>query len=364
MSMRKCAYDLDMAIWARREEEERSRSLTPEVIQLLDAIDLTTVVLAPGEVPIYYSQSATNLGIVRNDRIVPENLLALFRSVRRSGQSQEGEIEIPRGIGEGVYQLSVRVSKYGNEGLLLAIFQDNSEAARIDAVRRDFVANISHELKTPIGALSLLAEAISQAADDPKAVANFADRIQFEAKRLSELVQEIINLSRLQDADPLLAAMTVDIDDVVRQAISNSQFHANDRNIELFRGPLSHATVIGDRNQLISAIQNLIDNAINYSGDGTTVTINTEVIGDIIEIQVIDQGIGISESDIDRIFERFYRVDPARSRETGGTGLGLAIVKHIVRIHGGEINVWSSKGVGSTFSIKLPIGHDLLPEDK
>ena len=158
--------------------------------------------------------------------------------------------------------------------------------------------------------------------------------------------------------------MTVEIDDVVRQAISNSQFHANDRKIELFRGPLSHATVIGDRNQLISAIQNLIDNAINYSGDGTTVTINTEVVGDVIEIQVIDQGIGISESDIDRIFERFYRVDPARSRETGGTGLGLAIVKHIVRIHGGEINVWSSKGVGSTFSIKLPIGHDLLPEDK
>ena len=151
MSLWKCAYDLDMAIWARREEEEQSRSLTPEVIQLLDAIDLTTVVLAPGEVPIYYSQSATNLGIVRNDRIVPENLLALFRSVRRSGQSQEGEIEIPRGIGEGVYQLSVRVSKYGNEGLLLAIFQDNSEAARIDAVRRDFVANISHELKLQLG---------------------------------------------------------------------------------------------------------------------------------------------------------------------------------------------------------------------
>jgi two-component system sensor histidine kinase SenX3 len=354
-----------MALWAsRKDEEESSRALTPEVIQLLDAIDLTAVVLAPGEVPIYYSPSATTLGIVKNERIVPENLLALFRSVRRSGQSQEGEIEIPRGIGEGVYQLSVRVSKYGSEGLLLAIFQDNSEAVRIDAVRRDFVANISHELKTPIGALSLLAEAISQAADDPKAVANFADRIQFESKRLGELVQEIINLSRLQDVDPLLAATPVEIDDVVRQAISNSQVHAKDRNIELFRGPLSNASVIGDRNQLIIAIQNLIDNAINYSEGGTTVTINTEIQGDIVEIKVIDQGIGIAENDIDRIFERFYRVDPARSRETGGTGLGLAIVKHIVRIHGGDINVWSSKGVGSTFSIKLPIGHDVLPEEK
>lgn len=353
-----------MAIWARKEVEEQSGSLILEVTQLLDAIDLTTIVLAPGEVPIYYSQTAINFGIVKNERIVPENLLALFRSVRRSGQSQEGEIEIPRGIGEGVYQLSVRVSKYGNQGLLLAIFQDNSEAVRIDAVRRDFVANISHELKTPIGALSLLAEAIAQAADDPKAVANFADRIQFEAKRLSELVQEIINLSRLQDADPLLAAMTVNIDDVVREAISNSQFHANDRKIELFRGPQCYATVIGDRNQLIIAIQNLIDNAINYSGDGTTVAINTEMSGAVVEIQVIDQGIGISESDIDRIFERFYRVDPARSRETGGTGLGLAIVKHIVRIHGGDINVWSAKSVGSTFSIKLPVERDYISEVK
>ena len=354
-----------MAIWPnRRSEEEPVRSLSHEVIELLDAIDLTTIVLAPGEVPIYYSPSATTLGIIKNDRIVPENLLALFRSVRRSGQSQEGEIEIPRGIGEGVHQLTVRVSKYGLSGLLLAIFQDNSEAARIDAVRRDFVANISHELKTPIGALSLLSEAITQASDDPAAVKNFAERIQFEAKRLSELVQEIINLSRLQDADPILAAMTVDIDDVVRQAISNSQVHANDRNIELFRGPLSHGTVIGDRNQLIIAIQNLIDNAINYSGDGTTVTINTELQGDIVEIQVIDQGIGIADSDIDRIFERFYRVDPARSRETGGTGLGLAIVKHIVRIHGGEISVWSAKNVGSTFSIKLPVGHDVVGDSK
>ena len=354
-----------MAIWpSRRQEDESSRALSPDVTALLDAIDMTTVVLAPGEVPIYYSPSAINLGIIKNERIVPENLLALFRSVRRSGQSQEGEIEIPRGIGEGIYQLSVRVSKFGEEGLLLAIFQDNSEAARIDAVRRDFVANISHELKTPIGALSLLSEAIAQASDDPAAVKNFAERIQFESKRLSELVQEIINLSRLQDADPLLAAKTVDIDDVVKQAISNSQFHASDRKIEISRGPLSHATVIGDRNQLTIAVQNLIDNAINYSGNGTNVTINTEVQGDLVEIQVIDQGIGIAESDIDRIFERFYRVDPARSRETGGTGLGLAIVKHIVRIHGGEISVWSVKNVGSTFSIKLPIGHDAISEEK
>ena len=352
-----------MALW-KKSDSEPSRALTPEVEELLQAIDLTTVVLAPGEVPIYYSPSATTLGIVKNDRVIPENLLALFRSVRRSGQNQEGEIEIPRGIGEGVYQLAVRVSPLGKNGLLLAIFSDNSEAARIAAVRRDFVANVSHELKTPIGALSLLSEAINQASDDSDAVKKFSERIQFETKRLSELVQEIINLSRLQDSDPILDAMSVDIDEVVKQAISNSQFPATDRNIEIFRGPLSRSRVLGDRNQLIIAIQNLIDNAINYSPDGTTVTINTEVTGDLVEIQVIDQGIGIAESDIDRIFERFYRVDPARSRETGGTGLGLAIVKHIVRIHGGDINVWSVKGVGSTFSIKLPIEFDHISEER
>lgn len=361
----KASYDLAMALWLNRKGSEvDGYALAPEVIQILEALDLTTIVLAPGEIPIYYSQSAITLGIIKSDRIGAENLIALFRSVRRTGHSQEGEVEIPRGIGEGVHQLSVRVTPFGGNGLLLAIFQDNSEAARIDAVRRDFVANISHELKTPIGALSLLAEAIMQASDDPTAVKNFAERIQFESKRLSELVQEIINLSRLQDADPLLAAMTVDIDDVVRQAIANSQVHAMDRNIELFRGPISHGVVVGDRNQLIIAIQNLIDNAVNYSPEGTTVRINTEVHDDIVEIQVIDQGIGIAETDIDRIFERFYRVDPARSRETGGTGLGLAIVKHIVRIHGGDINVWSSKGIGSTFAIKLPVGHEVMPEER
>lgn len=349
-------YDLTMASWLNRKTESVQHNvLTPEVIELLEAIDLTSIVLASGEVPIYFSSSAQTLGIVKNDRINSENLVALFRSARRSGQNQKGEIEIPRGIGEGVYELAVRVNKFGDSGLLLAIFQDNSEASRIDAVRRDFVANISHELKTPVGALSLLSEAIAQASEDSTAVKNFAARIQFEAKRLSELVQEIINLSRLQDADPILAAKSVDVDDVVSQAISNSQVHATDKKIDLLRGPKSHATVIGDRNQLIIAIQNIIDNGINYSPESTSITVTTEIHDSIVEIQVIDQGIGIAEADIDRIFERFYRVDPARSRETGGTGLGLAIVKHILRIHGGEIGVWSSKGIGSTFSLRLPI---------
>jgi two-component system sensor histidine kinase SenX3 len=202
----------------------------------------------------------------------------------------------------------------------------------------------------------LLAEAVMQANDDPAAVTNFATRMQKESKRLSDLVQEIINLSRLQYSDPLLDASLISIDDVVEQAISQAQVNADDRKIELILGPKSDATVTGDRNQLVMAVHNLIENAINYSEGGTKVSINREIEDGIVNVSVIDQGIGISESEIERIFERFYRVDQARSRETGGTGLGLAIVKHVALNHGGDVAVWSSPGVGSTFSLRLPTG--------
>lgn len=334
-----------------------SDPISKEVAALLNSIDMASVILAPGERPIYFSPSAISLGVIRDEKISATNLLALIRAVRRNGISQSGVIEIPRGpIGEGTRQLSVKISKLGDDGLLLMMLSDESEAERVDAVRRDFVANVSHELKTPIGALLLLAEAVMQANDDPAAVTNFATRMQKESKRLSDLVQEIINLSRLQYSDPLLDASLINVDDVVEQATSQAQVNADDRKIELILGPKSDATVIGDRNQLVMAVHNLIENAINYSEGGTKVSINREIEDGIVNVSVIDQGIGISESDIERIFERFYRVDQARSRETGGTGLGLAIVKHVARNHGGDVAVWSSLGVGSTFSLRLPTG--------
>jgi two-component system sensor histidine kinase SenX3 len=252
----------------------------------------------------------------------------------------------------------VKVVPLGEEGLLLALFSDESESERVDAVRRDFVANISHELKTPIGALSLLAEAVLGSSDDPESVIKFASRMQTEARRLTDLVQEIINLSRLQDVDPLLDALTVDVDEVVDQAITQVQIHADDRNIELVRGPISGVSVVGDRTHLIMAVHNLLENAINYSPDGTTVSITTEVLDGIVSISIVDQGIGIPESDTERVFERFYRVDPARSRETGGTGLGLSIVKHVASNHGGDVTLWSKPGIGSTFALRLPVGND------
>lgn len=319
-------------------------------------MDLASVLFAPGDVPLYFSKAAQNLGIIRDQKIVGEELLALIRVVRRTKIAQSGRVEVPLGpIGQGTRLLSVNVTPFGDQGLLLGLFRDESEAARIDAVRRDFVANISHELKTPIGALSILSEAVLEASTSPEDVARFAGRMQIEAKRLSDLVQEIINLSRLQDADPLLDALVVDVDDVIASAIHQAQFSAETREIELLRGPLVHATVDGDRKQLVMAIHNLLENAINYSANKTKVTINTVVVDGILEISVIDQGIGIDEKDTERIFERFYRVDPARSRETGGTGLGLSIVKHVALNHGGTVSVWSSPGVGSTFSIKLPV---------
>ena len=222
-------------------------------------------------------------------------------------------------------------------------------------MRRDFVANISHELKTPIGALSLLSEAVLGAKEDSEAVSRFAARMQVEAKRLTDLVQEIIQLSRVQDSDPLKEAQLISASDIIKEALDQCRTTADSRQIVLTFQDIEDAMILGDRDQLTMAIHNLIENAINYSPADTKVAVSTSIENHIITISVADQGIGIPEAEVERIFERFYRVDPARSRETGGTGLGLSIVKHIINKHGGEISVWSSENVGSTFSIRLPI---------
>jgi two-component system sensor histidine kinase SenX3 len=237
----------------------------------------------------------------------------------------------------------------------LVLLSDESEAQRIDDIRRDFVANISHELKTPIGALSLLSEAVLGAKDEPISVVKFATRMQSEAKRLTDLVQEIINLSRVQDSDPLQLAQEVGVEYVVREAIDQCQISADNRSISVTYPESTNAIVLGDRDQLIMAVHNLIENAINYSPEATKVSVSTSVTDAIIDIAVSDQGIGIPDAEKERIFERFYRVDPARSRQTGGTGLGLSIVKHVASKHGGEVTLWSVENVGSTFSLRLPI---------
>jgi two-component system sensor histidine kinase SenX3 len=331
-------------------------ALPPVLLEALGQLDQNALVLAPGEVIVFASENIDHIGILRDGLIQSQELLAIIRVVRRTNVKQTGTIEVPRGpIGEGRHELTVNVIPLIKEQLVLVLLSDESQAQRIQDVRRDFVANVSHELKTPIGALLLLSEAVLGAKDDPEAVTKFATRMQIESKRLTDLVQEIINLSRLQDSDPLSVPSELNVQDLVNEAIDQSQVGADSRKIKISTGDIANGVVLGDRDQLIMAIQNLVENAVNYSPEGTQVTVSSIVKNGIITISITDQGIGIPENEKERIFERFYRVDPARSRESGGTGLGLSIVKHVATKHGGEVSVWSVENVGSTFSLKLPI---------
>ena len=345
MRFRKDASDLD------------ERIEIPELlIKTLESLEAESLLVLPGEVIVYESENLSNFGLVKDGRVSSEELIALIRVVRRTNETHRGSIEIARGpIGEGKREITVSVTPLTEDGLILVLVSDESEGRRIDAVRRDFVANVSHELKTPIGALGLLSEAILGAKNQPEEVVRFATKMQNEAKRLTELVQEIIDLSRLQSSDPLQKAFPVEVEDVIREAVSQAQISSEARGIYVELGNFQAATVIGDRDQLIAAVHNLVENAINYSPENTKVSVTSAIKGELVEISVTDQGIGIAESELGRIFERFYRVDPARSRATGGTGLGLSIVKHVALNHGGDVKVWSKEGVGSTFSILLPI---------
>jgi len=348
---------------AKAEEVQSQRDLPLLLLSALNQLDGASLVVAPGEVAIFTNSEAEQLGILRDGRIQSEELLASIRVVRRTNIKQTGTIEIALGpIGDGTREITVTIIPLTENELVLVLLRDESEAQRVHDVRRDFVANISHELKTPIGALSLLSEAVLGAKDDSEAVTRFASRMQIEAKRLTDLVQEIIQLSRVQDSDPLKEAQLLSASEIIKEALDQCRTTADSRQITLTFQESEDGAILGDRDQLTMAIHNLIENAINYSPAETKVAVSTSIQDEIISISVADQGIGIPEAEVERIFERFYRVDPARSRETGGTGLGLSIVKHIITKHGGEISVWSSENVGSTFSIRLPI--QSLKEDE
>ncbi len=350
----------------RRQEGENLEApeVLPQVLlKTLQSLESESLIIIPGEQILFQSPGITNFAIVKDERITSEDLMALIRVARRTNETHRSRIEIARGpIGAGKREFEVSVSPLNDEGMVLVLISDQSEARRIDAVRRDFVANVSHELKTPIGALGLLSEAILGAKDQPDAVVKFASRMQMEAKRLTDLVQEIIDLSRLQSSDPLQKAFDVEASDVVREAVAQAALSAESRKITVEIGEIEDATVIGDRDQLIMAVLNLVENAINYSPENTKVSVVVKVKEELLEISVTDQGIGIAEGELARVFERFYRVDPARSRMTGGTGLGLSIVKHVALNHGGDIKVWSKEGVGSTFTLQLPIARSLEGE--
>jgi two-component system sensor histidine kinase SenX3 len=240
------------------------------------------------------------------------------------------------------------------DGFTMVEAGDTSDAVRLEATRRDFVANVSHELKTPVGAVGLLAEAVLDAADDPVEVRRFSTKILNEATRLGNLVTELIALSRLTGAERLPELCVVDVDDVVREALSRSRFSAESARIQIIVDRPTGLEVEGDLTLLVTALSNLVENAIAYSPAEASVSVSRRRTGDWVEISVTDRGIGIAPEHQKRVFERFFRVDPARSRATGGTGLGLAIVKHVLANHGGEVRLWSSPGTGSTFTMRLP----------
>ena len=325
------------------------------VASVLSVLRSSAVVIDSDDRVLRASSAARAFGLVSGDRLVVDALVAMARLVRRDGEIREEEIEVIHGRREARW-FAVRVAPMGTQGLVLVLAEDLTELRRVEAIRRDFVANVSHELKTPVGALSLLAETMEDAADDPEAVRRFAKRMQHESLRLTNVVQDLITLSRLQGGEPVAEPKVVTLDDVVHDAVDRCRLKAEPKDITLAIGGREGLKVHGDEELLITAVRNFIDNAIAYSPERTRVVVCTRLADERhAEISVTDQGIGIPEADLQRIFERFYRVDPARSRQTGGTGLGLAIVKHAATRHQGEVNVWSKEGSGSTFTIRLPL---------
>ncbi|HEY0003029.1 MAG TPA: ATP-binding protein [Actinoplanes sp.] len=340
----------------------------------LDSLRVGVVVLDAEDHPVLVNPAARAMGLLRSGG-APGTIAAhpilrtLAGQVRRTGVRREVELDLPRGrAGQSQAPLGLHLRAVALTGSHVAVeAADVTESHRLARVRRDFVANVSHELKTPIGALQLLAEALLDATELPAsakpdeelsedliAARRFAERIHHESARMGRLVSELLELTRLQGAEPLPTPEPVAMDWVLAEVIDRTRTTASAKGIEVaYDGPKG-AMVYGSDSQIATAVTNLVENAIAYSGEDTKVRLTLRDSADWIEIDVEDQGIGIAPHDVDRIFERFYRADQARSRSTGGTGLGLAIVKHIATNHGGRVDVTSTLGDGSTFTLRLP----------
>ncbi|MBD8868366.1 sensor histidine kinase [Nocardioides donggukensis] len=326
------------------------------VATVLSVLRSSAVVVNDEDVVLKASAPAYALGLVRGNEIVDADLAEVVRQVRRDGQIRETELVIARSPGGQARHVTARVAPLGTRQVLVLV-EDRTRERRVEAIRRDFVANVSHELKTPVGAIRLLAEAVQDASEDPEAVERFAGRMITESDRLSRLVQQIIELSRLQGDNPLDEPSPVPLDSVVATAVDATAIDAQHRGISVVTSGDPGLEVLGNQEQVTVAIGNLVANAVAYSPDRSSVLVATRAHEQSVEISVTDQGIGIPAGEIDRIFERFYRIDPARHRSTGGTGLGLSIVKHVAATHGGDIRVWSVEGQGSTFTLTLPRNH-------
>jgi two-component system, OmpR family, sensor histidine kinase SenX3 len=336
-------------------------AVPPGIATVLSVLRSSALVVNENDEVLRASAAAYSFGLVRGNQVAVQELADLVRQVRRDGQIRETELVAAATRTRRSTHLTARVAPLSSR-LVLALVEDRTRERRVEAIRRDFVANVSHELKTPVGALTLLAEAVQDAAGDPATVARFASRMQHEGARLARLVGELMELSRVQGMDPMPGAASVDVRGLLDESADRSRLAAEQAGIEIVVSCEQGLVVRGNEAQLATAVANLVDNAIAYSPHGTRVVVSARASSDhqarpTVDIAVTDQGLGIEQADIDRIFERFYRVDPARSRATGGTGLGLAIVKNIVTNHLGTVAVQSAVGSGSTFTIRLPRVH-------
>ena len=325
--------------------------------QVVDVIATAGVVLDQYNSVVRASPGAIQFGLVQNRRLIHSALVQLADQAKSSSGAVQADVTLETGLRREQIFVHARAAKFGERYVMLLV-DDRTESKKLEETRRDFVANVSHELKTPIGAIGLLAEAIAGATDDPEMVQKFTESLQKETLRLGNLVQELIQLSRVQGAKLSETSIELDLATVIADAVDRNQLLAEQRAIKLATNAESGIRMIGDYEMLVTAVRNLIENAIVYSEQHSQVGVGLRVVDGVAEIAVTDSGIGIPESEQERIFERFYRVDPSRSRETGGTGLGLAIVKHAAANHRGEVRLFSKAGVGSTFTLRLPIGNE------
>ena len=334
--------DLAEEVTARQAAEELAAQLTGA----LDAVP-AGLVLVDSDGNVVLRNGAASL-VGHADVLLDEAVEAAL-AVAKDGEPAEQRLTL---FGPPQQVLLVRGVPLQGGGALVVI-DDLTDRARVDAVRTDFVSNISHELKTPVGALAVLAEALADS-DDLEVNRRLATKMIDEAHRASGTIDDLLELSRIE-LDGRGVRENVDLSAVLGEAVGRHRLRAETLGVQLCIGDVAPTSLEADGLQLVSAVSNLIDNAVKYSDVGGKVRITSAVVGPYVEIEVADQGIGIPARDLDRIFERFYRVDRARSRDTGGTGLGLAIVRHVATNHGGEVDVVSREGEGSTFTLRVPI---------
>jgi two-component system sensor histidine kinase SenX3 len=333
-----------------QEESREWRRLAGWLSQTLEATPLGVVVTAGDGRVVFRNEAAVSLMGTRLSEALASQALAELLESARSGESTAKVLDLH---GPPRRTLTVWGVPMGDDGTAAVIIEDVSERKRLDAVRRDFVANVSHELKTPVGALGLLAETLASE-DDFGVVKRLAERVQTEAFRVARIIEDLLSLSRLEaeeaphhESTPVHAILAGAVDQI-RPSASLRQVE-----IQVTEAPRRWC-VIGDRRQLVSALFNLLENAVKYSDTGARVEVGATSDGRTVDLIVRDHGVGIPSRDLDRIFERFYRVDQGRGRDTGGTGLGLAIVRHVAHNHHGEVLVESREGEGSTFTLRIP----------